>query len=214
MQGTAETEERCEWTFACDLCEEREERNCSCPGGSVRTRECWYIAKTSHLMNFHPESSNPGKSFLVLGKLCEYLKQYIVVIKVKDDHYYKTDWNFRHMHGLYDWTIIEGFRQNLDIIQTKCIKVARESLESLLEQKLPRLAASNVFDHLIADWGKVEEDCRFEEYQDEDFGVLHTTYWSLVQIFTALCGADGGFYCDKHNINNINSNKPKEVNVK
>ena len=84
----------------------------------------------------------------------------------------------------------------------------------MLEQELPRLAASNVFDHLIADWGKVEEDCQFEEYQDEDFVVLHTTYWSLVQIFTALRDADGGFYCDKHNINNINSNKPKEVNVK
>ena len=118
MQGTAETEEKCEWTFACDICEEREERNCSCPGGSVRTRECWYIAQTSHLMNFHPESSNPGKSFLVLGKLCEYIKQYIVVVNFKDDHYYKADWRFRHLHGLYDWTIIEGFQQKLDIIQT------------------------------------------------------------------------------------------------
>ena len=103
----------------------------------------------------------------------------------------------------------------MKIIKTKCIKVARESLESLLEQKLPRLAASNVFDHLIADWGQVEEDCRFEEYQDEDFGVLHTTYWSLVQIFTAIRCADGGVYCDKHNINNINSKKkPEEENVK
>ena len=45
--------------------------------------------------------------------------------------------------------------------------------------------------------------------------VLHTTYWSLVQIFTAIRCADGGVYCDKHNINNINSKKkPEEENVK
>merc|ERR1711874_666176 len=108
-----------------------------------------------------------------------------------------------------------GFRSKLEIIRSKCINKAKQSLETFL--KLPTLPSEIVFENL-----KVHEDwnigTKFEEVEKEDLEKLRKTFADFAAIYAVLrdpiselffideqeeLQKNGGevnhhFFCDRH----------------
>ena len=155
--------------------------------------KCFHVSIPAHLRVFDPESEAPGTSFLVLGKLCEYLQQYTKIIKYKAKH-------FKLHEGIYDESLLEKFIKSLETAKTCCINMSRESLEVLLCPKIPSLAAGIIFKKLFVNWDSIGVDCKFEEHEDSSLENLEYLYYRLASLYTDLRNADrkSGSYCDDH----------------
>ena len=208
---------KCYW-IPCYLCRIRpyfsvEGENCVA-GECLEGLQCWYVPIPSHLMEFDPlpdlESNN--KSFLGLGKLCEYLMQYTRILqrKGKQFYVYRRCKISRHFpkpkpEGIYDKSLLEKFLQSLKNIQTYCITVSRDSLENLLSPKIPSTAVGIVFKKLFVDWESFEASCKFEHYDESKQKILKFMCCALAQLYTSLQKADmSSPYCDKRDHNYVN----------
>ena len=166
----------------------------TCQGNCTDGLECFHIPIPSHLMRFDPESMSPEKSFLALGKLCEYLQQYTRIVHYKAEH-------FKLFEGVYNESLLEKFLQSIETIQTWCINKSRKSLEILLSSKIPSTAAGIVFTNLFVNWESFEVVCKFEEHDDSSLEVLEPLFSFLASLYTNLRNADArGRYCDVHQI--------------
>ena len=153
---------------------------------------CWYVSIPSHLNVCDPMLETPGNSFLILGKLCEYLQQYIKIIKHKAEHY-------KLQSGFHDKSLLEMFIQILETAKKLCTNMARESLEVLLGPKIPSIAAEIVFKQLFVNWDTVDMDCKFEEHEDSKLKNLVHLYYRLASLYRDLRRADAsGMYCTLH----------------
>ena len=154
--------------------------------------KCCYVSIPSHLRMYDPNIETPGKSFLVLGKLCEYLQQYTKIIKHKAK-------NFKLQSGIYDESLLEMFIQTLETAKKLCTNMSRESLEVLLGPRIPRIAAEIVFKQLFVNWDTVDMDCKFEEHEDSKLKNLVHLYYRLASLYRDLRRADAsGMYCTLH----------------
>ena len=181
----------------------------TCQGDCTVGLRCFHVPIPSHLMMFDPEST-PGKSCLVLGKLCEYLQQYTKIVQYKAKHY-------NLLEGVYNEALLEKFLRSLDIIKTWCVKKSRESLETLLSPKLPSTVAGIVFKNLFVNWDSFEVACKFEEVDDSLLKNLENLYSHLASLYTNLRNADArGRYCDVHNLRDLYSYyyRPSDQDVK
>ena len=86
--------------------------------------ECWYVPIPSNLMEFDPlpDLESHNKSFLGLGKLCDYLIQYTRILQHKGNQFFvyrrcKLSLNFPKPkpEGIYDESLLEKFLQTLKI---------------------------------------------------------------------------------------------------
>ena len=153
--------------------------------------KCCHVYIPSHLRMFDPELETPGTSFLVLGKLCEYLQQYTKIIKYKAKH-------FELHEGIYDECFLEKFILTLETAKTFCINMSRGSLEVLLGPKIPTTAVGIVFKKLFK-WDSTDVDCKFEEHDDSRLENLENLYYRLASLYTDLRNADAsGSYCKFH----------------
>ena len=154
--------------------------------------KCWYVSIPSHLNVYDPMLETPGNSFLILGKLCEYLQQYTKIIKHKTKHY-------KLQGGIHDEYLLEMFIQKLETAKKLCTNMSRESLEVLLGPKIPSIAAEIVFKKLFVNWDTVDMDCKFEEHEDSKLKNLVHLYYRLASLYRDLRRADAsGMYCTLH----------------
>lgn len=154
--------------------------------------KCCYVPIPSYLRMFDPMLEIPGKSFLVLGKLCEYLQQYTKIIKHRAEH-------FKLQSGIHDELLLEMFIQTLETAKKICTNMSRESLEVLLGPKIPGIAAEIVFKKLFVNWDTVDMDCKFEEHEDSKLKNLEYLYYRLASLYRDLRRADAsGSYCNLH----------------
>lgn len=162
-----------------------------CEGDCLDGLVCCHVPIPSHLMEYDPNLVSHGKSFLVLGKLCEYLRQYTGIVQYKAKH-------FKLNEGVYNESLLEKFLRSLDIIKTWCVKMSRESLEILLSPKLPSTAAGIVFKKLFVNWDSFEVACKFEEHDDSSLENLEFLYSLLASLYNSLRNVDAYFgpYCD------------------
>ena len=80
-------------------------------------------------------------SFLGLGQLCERSLAFIRVIDERGQS--------KHLEEIFDSDTRKNLRSKLEVIQSKCIKKAKQSLERILQFKLPTVATDLVFDNLF-----------------------------------------------------------------
>jgi len=169
----------------------------TCEGDCSEGLQCLHVPIPPHLEEYDPESMSAGKSFLVLGKLCEYLQQYTRILQFKAKHFDKSiDDHCKELEDLYNESFLEEFLQALKKLQTWSISAARKSLEILLSSKLPSTATDIVFKKLFVDWDDFEMSCRFEEPDDHRF---ENTYRILSSLYKNLRNADKlDPHCDHH----------------
>ena len=164
----------------------------------------------AYLKIYMPEfnaDADDVKTFLALGELCD---NSLALIKMIDEK-----GNSIFLEETFDSDIRQTFRSKLEIIRSKCINKAKQSLETFL--KLPTLPSEIVFENL-----KVHEDwnigTKFEEVEKEDLEKLRKTFADLAAIYTFLrdpiselffideqeeLQKNGGevnhhFFCDRH----------------
>ena len=168
-----------------------------CEGDCLDGLTCCHVPVPSHLMQYDPELVFHGNSFLVLGKLCEYLQQYTRIVQYKAIH-------FKLHEGVYNESLLEKFLRSLDIFKTWCVIMSRESLENLLSPKIPSTVAGIVFKKLFVNWDSFEVACKFEELDDSLLKNLEMLYSHLASLYTNLRNADArGRYCDVHNLRDL-----------
>ena len=147
---------------------------------------CEHFSLPAHLMIYRPKyEDNDVKSFLVLGELCE---NSLALIRI-DDRKRKSN----HLEEILETETRQKLRSKLELIQAKCIKKAKLSLEMYLQFKLPTVVATDVADFVFGslfkvgeDWNKAEEILRVEEVDNEDLGRLRETYAQLASIYNDL----------------------------
>ena len=98
-----------------------------------------------------------------------------------------------HLEEILEIETRQNLRSKLELIQAKCIKKAKLSLEMYLQFKLPTVVATDVADFVFGslfkvgeDWNKAEEILRFEEVDNEDLERLRETYAQLASIYNDL----------------------------
>ncbi len=189
-------------------------------GECMEGMSCWHVPIPSHLIEFNPYREYESKSFLGMGKLCEYLIQYTMILQYKGKQFFNDDKDhFEHLQAIYDESFLEKFLKSLKIIQTWCISKSRESLEILLSSKMPSTAAGIVFKKLFVDWDSFEATCKFEQ-RDESMGKsFEIMYKALILTYITLRNADAsGPYCDDfiHNLRSVMTNyrRPSEDDIK
>ena len=170
-----------------------------CYGECLEGLQCWYVPIPSHLIMFDPlpELESHNKSFLGLGKLCDYFLQYTRILQRKGSQYFvyrrcKISRNFPKPkpEGIYDESLLEKFLQTLKTIQTYCINMSRESLEILLSPKIPSTAVSIVFKKLFVGWESFEgSSCKFEDHDDTNQKNLENIYRVLTHLYISLRNA-------------------------
>ena len=114
-------------------------------------------------------------SFLVLGEICG---ESLALIKKIDE----SDPKSKDLDEIFDPDTRKKLRTKFEIIQSKCVKKAKESLERYLQFKLPTAVATVVADivfenlfYVREDWNKAEEISKFEEVDKEDLEMLQET---------------------------------------
>ena len=160
-----------------------------CYGECLEGLQCWHVPIQSHLMEFDPlpDLESHNKSFLGLGKLCDYLIQYTRILQHKGNQYFiyrrwKISLNFPKPKpkGIYEGSLLKKFLQTLKIVQTYCISMSRESLEILLSPRIPSTAVGIVFKQLFVDWESFEaSSCKFERHDDSNLESLEFMYEAL-----------------------------------
>ena len=146
----------------------------------------------AHLKNYKPESNaNDVKTFLALGELCDNSLALIKIIDEKGSSRYTLSKTNRFLEETFDSDIRQTFRSKLEIIRSKCINKAKQSLETFL--KLPTLPSEIVFENL-----KVHEDwnigTKFEEVEKEDLELLRKTFADLAAIYAVLRDPTAKFF--------------------
>ena len=120
-------------------------------------------------------------SFLVLGEICG---ESLALIKKIDE----SDPKSKDLDEIFDPDTRKKLRTKFEIIQSKCVKKAKESLERYLQFKLPTAVATVVADivfenlfYVREDWNKAEEISKFEEVDKEDLE-RRETVWSKFSV--------------------------------
>ena len=147
---------------------------------------CEHFSLPAHLRIYRPKYEDKDvKSFLLLGELCENSLALIMI----DDRKRKSN----HLEEILEIETRQNLRSKLELIQAKCIKKAKLSLEMYLKFKLPTVGATDVADIVFEslfkvgeDWNKAEEISRFEEVDNEDLERLRETYAQLASIYNDL----------------------------
>lgn len=136
-------------------------------------------------------------SFLVLGEICG---ESLALIKKIDE----SDPKSKDLDEIFDPDTRKKLRTKFEIIQSKCVKKAKESLERYLQFKLPTAVATVVADivfenlfYVREDWNKAEEISKFEEVSEEDLEKLRNTFAELTYIYDYFrtTGYYSSFYC-------------------
>ena len=140
----------------------------------------------AYLKIYMPEfnaDADDVKTFLALGELCD---NSLALIKMIDEK-----GNSIFLEETFDSDIRQTFRSKLEIIRSKCINKAKQSLETFL--KLPTLPSEIVFENL-----KVHEDwnigTKFEEVEKEDLELLRKTFADLAAIYAVLRDPTAKFF--------------------
>ena len=120
-------------------------------------------------------------SFLVLGEICG---ESLALIKKIDE----SDPKSKDLDDIFDPDTRKKLRTKFEIIQSKCVKKAKESLERYLQFKLPTAVATVVADivfenlfYVREDWNKAKEISKFEEVDKEDLE-RRETVWSKFSV--------------------------------
>ena len=136
---------------------------------------CEHFSLPAHLRIYRPKyEDNDVKSFLVLGELCE---NSLALIRI-DDRKRKSN----HLEEILETESRQKLRSKLELIQAKCIKKAKLSLEMYLQFKLPTVVATDVADIVFESLFKVGEDWN----KAEDLERLRETYAQLASIYNDL----------------------------
>ena len=105
---------------------------------------CKNFPLPDHLMKYWPEfKTQDVKSFLVLGQLC-YLYYSLAFIKLIDER-----GQSKVLDETFDSNTRKSLRSKLEIIQSKCVKKAKESFEKYFQFKLPNVVTGIVFENLF-----------------------------------------------------------------
>ena len=154
---------------------------------------CKNFPLPDHLMKYWPEFKTQGvKSFLVLGQLCYYTLAFIKLIDERGQS--------KVLDETFDSNTRKSLRSKLEIIQSKCVKKAKESFEKYFQFKLPNVVTGIVFENLFKggeDWKGAEEISKFEEVSEEDLEKLRNTFAELTYIYDYFrtTGYYSSFYC-------------------
>ena len=154
---------------------------------------CKNFPLPDHLMKYWPEfKTQDVKSFLVLGQLCYYTLAFIKLIDERGQS--------KVLDETFDSNTRKSLRSKLEIIQSKCVKKAKESFEKYFQFKLPNVVTGIVFENLFKggeDWKGAEEISKFEEVSEEDLEKLRNTFAELTYIYDYIrtTGYYSSFYC-------------------
>ena len=154
---------------------------------------CKNFPLPDHLMKYWPEfKTQDVKSFLVLGQLCYFTLAFIKLIDERGQS--------KVLDETFDSNTRKSLRSKLEIIQSKCVKKAKESFEKYFQFKLPNVVTGIVFENLFKggeDWKGAEEISKFEEVSEEDLEKLRNTFAELTYIYDYFrtTGYYSSFYC-------------------
>ena len=154
---------------------------------------CKNFPLPDHLMKYWPEfKTQDVKSFLVLGQLCYYTLAFVKLIDERGQS--------KVLDETFDSNTRKSLRSKLEIIQSKCVKKAKESFEKYFQFKLPNVVTGIVFENLFKggeDWKGAEEISKFEEVSEEDLEKLRNTFAELTYIYDYFrtTGYYSSFYC-------------------
>ena len=161
-------------------------------GNLLAETDCVKIDLPSKLMIYKPEEKcSTVSSFLVLFELCENFQVFTRIIEGYSEVF------------LFDSEIFSDFRVKLRKIQSKCIRMAKQSLDAYFHSSLPQLAIDLVFEHIfrVSDEDNqkpLEEIVKFEEHNEVAKRILKKTYGKLTSFYVDLRNFQHVAYCDRH----------------